>query len=49
VDAGMAFVPGSTFFPHGGHANTLRLSFVTATPEQITTAVEALGRVLAAA
>ena len=49
VEAGMAFVPGSTFFPHGGHANTLRLSFVTATPAQIETAVAALGRVLAAA
>ena len=49
VEAGMAFVPGSTFFPHGGHANTLRLSFVTATPEQIAVAVAALGRVLAAA
>jgi 2-aminoadipate transaminase len=49
VDAGMAFVPGSTFFPHGGHANTLRLSFVTATPAQIATAVAALGQVLAAA
>ena len=49
VAAGMAFVPGSTFFPHGGHANTLRLSFVTATPEQIHTAVAALAQVLAAA
>jgi 2-aminoadipate transaminase len=49
VDAGMAYVPGSTFFPHGGHAHTLRLSFVTATPAQIDTAVAALGRVLAAA
>jgi 2-aminoadipate transaminase len=49
VAAGMAFVPGSTFFPHGGHANTLRLSFVTASPEQIDTAVAALGRVLAEA
>ncbi len=49
VAAGMAFVPGSTFFPHGGHANTLRLSFVTAAPAQIEAAVAALGRVLAAA
>ena len=49
VEAGMAFVPGSTFFPHGGHANTLRLSFVTASPAQIDTAVAALARVLAAA
>ncbi len=49
VEAGMAFVPGSTFFPHGGHANTLRLSFVTATPAQIHTAVAALAQVLAQA
>jgi 2-aminoadipate transaminase len=49
VEAGMAFVPGTTFFPSGGHANTLRLSFVTATPAQIDTAVAALARILAAA
>ncbi len=49
VEAGMAFVPGTTFFPNGGHANTLRLSFVTATPAQIETAVAALARILAAA
>jgi 2-aminoadipate transaminase len=48
VAAGMAYVPGSTFFPHGGHANTLRLSFVTATPEQIDTAVAALATLLKA-
>ena len=45
----MAFVPGSTFYPHGGHANTMRLSFVTAAPAQIESAVAALARVLAAA
>jgi len=49
VDAGMAYVPGTTFFPHGGHANTLRLSFVTASPAQIEQGVAALARVLAAA
>ena len=49
VEAGMAFVPGTTFFPAGGHANTLRLSFVTASPAQIATAVAALARILAAA
>jgi 2-aminoadipate transaminase len=48
VEAGMAYVPGSTFFPHGGHANTLRLSFVTATPAQIDTAVAALATILKA-
>jgi 2-aminoadipate transaminase len=46
VEAGMAYVPGATFFPHGGHANTLRLSFVTVAPELIEQGVAALGRVL---
>ena len=49
VEAGVAYVPGSTFFPHGGHANTMRLSFVTVPPETIHTAVAALAGVLAAA
>ncbi len=49
VEAGMAYVPGSAFYPQGGHANTMRLSFVTASPVQIEQAVAALGRVLAAA
>jgi 2-aminoadipate transaminase len=48
VQAGMAYVPGAPFFPQGGHANTLRLSFVTASPAQIEAGVAALGRVLAA-
>ncbi len=50
VEAGMAFVPGATFFPPSGdasgHANTLRLSFVTASPAQIETAVAALAGIL---
>ena len=46
VAAGMAFVPGEPFFAAGGHANTLRLSFVTVAPELIHTAVAALGGVL---
>jgi 2-aminoadipate transaminase len=49
VAAGMAYVPGAAFFPHGGHANTLRLSFVTVAPEIIERGVALLGRVLAAA
>lgn len=51
VEAGMAYVPGATFFPDShtpGRQNTLRLSFVTATPAQIATAVAALGQLLAA-
>ena len=49
VEAGMAYVPGNTFYPHGGHANTLRLSFVTVAPELITQGVAALARVLKSA
>jgi 2-aminoadipate transaminase len=49
VEAGMAYVPGATFFPHGGHANTLRLSFVTVAPALITRGVAALAGVLNAA
>ena len=48
VEAGMAYVPGSSFYPQGGHENTLRLSFVTVPPERIVQGVEALGRVLKA-
>ena len=49
VAAGMAFVPGEPFFAGGGHANTLRLSFVTVSPVQINTGVAALAAVLNAA
>jgi 2-aminoadipate transaminase len=49
VQSGMAYVPGAPFFPQGGHTNTLRLSFVTASPAQIEAGVAALGRVLALA
>ncbi|HLL10601.1 MAG TPA: PLP-dependent aminotransferase family protein [Rubrivivax sp.] len=47
VEAGMAYVPGATFFPQQARANTLRLSFVTAPPERIEAGVAALARVLA--
>ncbi len=46
VAAGMAYVPGEPFFAAGGHANTLRLSFVTEPPESIARGVALLGPVL---
>ncbi len=46
VAAGMAYVPGAPFFADGARANTLRLSFVTVPPAQITLGVAALARVL---
>ena len=46
VAAGVAYVPGAAFFADHGRANTMRLSFVTVSPERITQGVAALGRVL---
>jgi 2-aminoadipate transaminase len=42
VDKGVAFVPGSAFYAEGANESTLRLSFVTATVEQINTGMSAL-------
>ena len=35
VEAGVAYVPGTHFYPYGGHHNTLRLNFSNSTPDQI--------------
>jgi 2-aminoadipate transaminase len=48
VEAGMAYVPGAAFYAESPRANTLRLSFVTASPEQIERGVAALAGVLKA-
>ncbi len=42
----IAFVPGASFHPCGGGANTIRLSFSNATPELIEEAIRRLGRLL---
>ena len=49
VEAGMAYVPGAAFYAQAPRANTLRLSFVTASPAQIEQGVAMLARVLGAA
>ena len=46
VEAGVAYVPGAAFFSSAPRANTLRLSFVTVSPERITAGVAALAKVL---
>ncbi|MEJ6005032.1 PLP-dependent aminotransferase family protein [Paucibacter sp. AS339] len=46
VDAGIAFVPGAAFYAHTPDPRTMRLSFVTLTPPQISEGVAILGRVL---
>jgi 2-aminoadipate transaminase len=42
VDRGVAFVPGAAFYADAPDVRTLRLSFVTSTPEQIATGVAGL-------
>lgn len=44
----VAFVPGTPFHPNGGGANTLRLNFSNAAPEQIREGIARLGRTLEA-
>lgn len=46
VDAGVAYVPGAAFYAHQPDPRTLRLSFVTLTPELIAEGVDKLCRVL---
>ena len=35
VERGVAYVPGTHFYPEGGHQNTFRLNFSKASPEEI--------------
>ncbi len=46
VEAGIAYVPGAAFYAHKPDSRSLRLSFVTLTPDLITEGVAILGRVL---
>lgn len=46
VEAGVAFVPGAAFYAQRPDPRTMRLSFVTLTPELIADGVAILGRVL---
>jgi 2-aminoadipate transaminase len=46
VDKGVAFVPGAAFYADHADPRTLRLSFVTATEEQIRTGVAALAQAI---
>jgi 2-aminoadipate transaminase len=49
VARGVAFVPGAPFFAESAQANTLRLSYVTASTAQIETGIAALGDAVRAA
>ena len=43
---GVAFVPGATFYAEHGDARTLRLSFVTASEQEIRSGVAALAQTI---
>ena len=42
VERGVAYVPGTHFYPDGGHHNTLRLNFSNSTPQQIVKGMDIL-------
>lgn len=42
----VAFVPGGSFFPNGGHANHFRLNYSNMTEEKIVEGIKRLGKVL---
>ncbi len=42
----LAFVPGGSFFPNGGHENTLRLNYTAMPPDLISEGIQRLARVL---
>jgi 2-aminoadipate transaminase len=46
VDRGVAYVPGAAFYADNPQHNTLRLSFVTVAPEQITRGIALLAEAL---
>lgn len=46
LEENVAFVPGESFFPGGGHENTLRLNFSAMPEDRITEGIRRLGRVL---
>lgn len=39
---GVSFVPGTVFYPDGGHSNTMRMSYSMCTPEEISSGISKL-------
>ena len=48
VAQNVAYVPGTHFYPHGGHLNTLRLNFSNSELMQIERGMDALNAVIRA-
>ena len=49
VESNVAYVPGTHFYPEGGHMNTVRLNFSNSEVPQIKTGMKVLAEVLSAA
>jgi DNA-binding transcriptional MocR family regulator len=49
LDNNVAFVPGGSFFPNGGHENTFRLNFSNMPNDRIVEGIHRLAEVLNAA
>jgi 2-aminoadipate transaminase len=46
IESNVAFVPGSSFFPNGGHANTMRLNYSNMKEELIEEGIFRIAKVL---
>ena len=46
LDKKVAFVPGGSFFPNGGHNNTMRLNYSCMPEEKIIQGITALGQAI---
>jgi 2-aminoadipate transaminase len=49
LEQNVAFVPGGSFYPNGGHENTLRLNYSNMNEERIIEGIHRLGKVLSEA
>lgn len=47
VKQGVAYVPGGSFFPNGGHKNTMRINYSNMPEEKIIEGIKILGEVIA--
>jgi len=48
VEKGVAYVPGESFYPNGGHKNTMRLNFSNMNEEKIVEGIKILSEVIKA-
>lgn len=46
VEKGVAYVPGGSFYPNGGHKNTMRLNYSNMTDEKIVEGIKILAEVI---